>query len=55
MTTAEIEQELRMAMEQERQKKAQAEAEAEAQRIQEEKLRETELVLEEINRKDNNL
>lgn len=55
MTTAEIEQELRAAMEQERQKKAQAEAEAEKQRLREEKLHETEMILEEINRKGKEL
>ena len=52
MTTAEIEQELRMAMEQERRKREQEAAKAEEQRIQEEKLRETELILEEINKKN---
>lgn len=52
MTTAEIEQELRMAMEQERRKREQEAAKVEEQRIQEEKLRETELILEEINKKN---
>ena len=52
MTTAEIEQELRMAMEQERRKREQEAAKAEEQRIQEEKLRETELILEDINKKE---
>lgn len=51
MTTAEIEQELRAAMEQERQKRAEEAAQEEEQRRQEEKLRETEMILEEINRK----
>lgn len=52
MTTAEIEQELRMAMEEERQKREMEAARLEEERLKEEKLRETERILEEINRKD---
>lgn len=52
MTTAEIEQELRLAMEEERQKREMEAARLEEERQEEEKLRETERILEEINRKE---
>lgn len=51
MTTAQIEQELRAAMEQEQQRQKQEAARREEERLQEEKLRETEKILEEINQK----
>lgn len=51
-TTAEIEQELRAAMEQERRAREMESARQEAKRQEEEKLRETERMLEEINRNE---